>query len=45
MQSKSDQVVLAEPTTKIDALPILNKVELGFSLVNSSFDQPEQGCA
>jgi len=39
-QSRADQVVPAEPTIKIDALPILNEVELGVPLANSSHDQP-----
>lgn len=34
---RTDQVVLAEPTIKIDALPILNEVELGVPLANSSY--------
>lgn len=37
---RADQVVLADPTIKIDALLILNEVELGVPLANSSFEQP-----
>lgn len=37
--SRAHQVVLAEPTIDINTLPVLNEVELGVPLANSSFDQ------